>query len=120
MNRYVNSFFAFSFTQTHMSKDLRTFVLDDTKYVTTYTKKFLNRKKYVADDPKKLLAYIPGMIKKLNIKVGDGVKRGQSLLILEAMKMMNDVCSPMDGRIKAVHIQVGTMVAKNQLLLEFE
>jgi biotin carboxyl carrier protein len=111
MNKWINE---------TMTKDLRTFVLDDAKYVTTYTKKFLNRKKYVADDPKKMPAFIPGVIKKLNIKAGDKVKRGQSLLILEAMKMKNDVCSPMDGTIKAVHITVGAMVAKNQLLLEFE
>ncbi len=103
-----------------MSKELRTFVVDDTKYVTTYTKKFLNRKKYVADDPKKMPAFIPGIIKKILIKPGDIVKRGQSILILEAMKMKNDVSSPMDGTIKAVYVSEGTMVAKNQLLVEFE
>jgi biotin carboxyl carrier protein len=103
-----------------MSKELRIFILDDTKYATTYTKKFLNRKKYVVDDPKKMLAYIPGIIKKIHIKAGDSVKRGQSLLILEAMKMKNDVCSPMDGVVKAILVSEGTMVAKNQLLLEFK
>jgi biotin carboxyl carrier protein len=103
-----------------MGKELRTFIVDDAKYVTTYTKKFLNRKKYVADDPKQMLAFIPGVITKLKIKAGDKVKRGQSIFTLEAMKMQNDVCSPMDGVIKAVHMQQGTMVAKNQLLVEFE
>ena len=103
-----------------MSKELRSFVVDDAKYVTTYTTKFLKRKKYVANDPKKMPAFIPGIIKKIFIKPGDKVKRGQSILILEAMKMKNDVCSPMDGTIKAMHIQEGTMVAKNQLLVEFE
>jgi len=110
MNQWINE---------TMSKELRTFIVDDAKYVTTYTKKFLSRKKYVADDPKKMLAVIPGIIRKILIKRGDKVKRGQSILILEAMKMKNDVSSPMDGTIKAVHISEGTMVSKNQILVEF-
>jgi biotin carboxyl carrier protein len=111
MNQWINE---------PMNNDLRPFVVDDTTYPTNYTKKFLNRKKYVAPDPKKMLAFIPGVILKLHIKAGDRVKRGQSLLILEAMKMKNDVSSPMDGTIKAIHITEGTMVAKNQILLEFD
>jgi biotin carboxyl carrier protein len=67
-----------------------------------------------------MLAYIPGIIRKIHVTPGQKVKWGDQVLILEAMKMKNDVTAPLDGTIKSVHVKVGTMVAKNQLLIEFE
>jgi biotin carboxyl carrier protein len=100
--------------------DIKTLVIDDAKYQTQYTTKFVRRKKYVAPDPKKLRAFIPGIIQKIAIQKGQRVRWGDSLLILEAMKMKNDVTAPFDAVIKAVHIRVGEMVMKDQLLIEFE
>lgn len=100
--------------------DFRTLVIDDAKYQTLHTTKFLNRKKYTAPDPKKLLAYIPGIIQHIAAGQGQQVGWGESLLILEAMKMKNDVTAPFDAVIKAIHVKVGQMVMKNQLLIEFE
>jgi len=48
------------------------------------------------------------------------VRWGDGLLVLEAMKMKNDITSPRHGVIKAIHVEVGAMVAKGQLLIEFE
>lgn len=64
-------------------------------------------------------APMPGMV--LNILVGEGqqVKKGDSLLVLEAMKMENILKSPTDGTIKKVVAQKGTAVEKNQLLITF-
>lgn len=64
-------------------------------------------------------APMPGMV--LNILVGEGqeVKKGDSLLILEAMKMENILKSPSDGIIKKVIATKGTAVEKNQLLIQF-
>lgn len=64
-------------------------------------------------------APMPGMI--LNILVGEGqaVKKGDSLLILEAMKMENILKSPADGTIKKVVAIKGVAVEKNQLLIQF-
>ena len=101
-------------------KKLDTLVIDDTGYSTRYTRKFSNRKPYEAPDPTKLLAFIPGVIQTLSVKAGDRIRWGDSLLVLEAMKMKNDVTSPHDGVIKAVHVKAGEKVMKNQLLLEFE
>lgn len=96
------------------------FVLDDTQYQTTTTPTFDRRKRYVAKDPKKLTAFIPGIIRKVDAAVGQKVAWGQRILVLEAMKMKNDVAAPIDGVVKAVHIAEGQMVAKGQLLIEFE
>jgi biotin carboxyl carrier protein len=95
-------------------------VIDDTSYETRVTPKFRLRKPYVAVDPKKVYAFIPGIITKLNIYEGQKISKGQSMLILEAMKMMNDVACPVDGRIKTIHIKQSQMVVKGQLLLELE
>ncbi len=64
-------------------------------------------------------APMPGMV--LNILVGEGqaVKKGDSLLILEAMKMENILKSPADGIIKKVVAIKGNAVEKNQLLIQF-
>lgn len=64
-------------------------------------------------------APMPGMV--LNILVGEGqqVKKGDSLLVLEAMKMENILKSPADGVIKKVVATKGTAVEKNQLLIQF-
>ncbi|MBC3847917.1 acetyl-CoA carboxylase biotin carboxyl carrier protein subunit [Winogradskyella echinorum] len=65
-------------------------------------------------------APMPGLILEINIKVGDEVKEGDNLLILEAMKMENVLTSPREGVIKSVKVNQGETVDKNSLLIEFE
>ena len=60
-------------------------IIDDTPYEVKLTPKFLRRKSYVPSDPKKLKAVIPGIIQDIFVKKGQSVKRGDSLLILEAI-----------------------------------
>jgi pyruvate carboxylase len=84
------------------------------------TNKYVNRKKFVPDNPLELRAFIPGTIVKLYVNEGDKVLRDSELLILEAMKMHNHVRTFHDYRIKKIHIKEGDMVAKGQLLLEYE
>lgn len=64
-------------------------------------------------------APMPGLV--LNILVGEGtaVKKGDALLVLEAMKMENILKSPADGTVKRVSVQKGMAVEKNQVLIEF-
>jgi biotin carboxyl carrier protein len=101
-------------------KILTSLVIDDTVYTTKLTNKYKMRKQYHAPEPKKITAFIPGIIRDISIKKGQHVKEGDKLLILEAMKMKNTVTSHMDGRIKEVKVQCGDMVLKNQLLIELE
>lgn len=101
-------------------KKLVEFTLDDTPYLTTLTTKFSKRKKYQPKDLTKVRAFIPGVIQKVYVKIGDEVNKGQPLLVLEAMKMKNDVFSPIDAKVKSVLVKPGDVVAKDQILIEFE
>ncbi len=65
-------------------------------------------------------APMPGLVLSINIKEGDMVKKGDGLLVLEAMKMENLIKSHSAGKIKKIHIAKGTKVEKNQPLIEME
>ncbi len=64
-------------------------------------------------------APMPGLIIDLRIKVGDFVKAGDPLLVLEAMKMENIIKAPGEGTVKQMKIKKGDTVEKGQLLVEF-
>ena len=55
-------------------------------------------------------APMPGTILAVNVSVGDTVKKGDVLMVLEAMKMENEINSPRDGKIVAVNTSKGSMV----------
>jgi biotin carboxyl carrier protein len=103
-----------------MSDDpnLKTLVVDGTAYRTRYTRKFAHRKPYVAPVAGHVVAHLPGVVVALHVRCGQRVKRGDPLLVLEAMKMQNDVIAPRDGEVRATHIEVGQMVSRGQLLIE--
>ena len=65
-------------------------------------------------------APMPGLIINVSVNIGDEVKKGDLLLILEAMKMENAIKSPRDGKIKKINVQLKQPVEKNQVMLEFE
>ena len=96
------------------------FVLDDITYETFLTEKFKRKKPFQVADPKKILAFIPGKIKKVHVKKKSKVKEGDILLVLEAMKMNNSIFSPMKGTIKEVYVTAGLSVSKGALLVEFK
>lgn len=88
-------------------------------YDTRITRKFRNRKKWARPDERLVLAFIPGTIQKIFVKNGMQVEMGEPLLILEAMKMRNEVLSPVGGVVTRVHVKEGDLVPKNHLLIEF-
>lgn len=96
------------------------FVIGGTEYKTQLTEKFRNRKVWEQPNEKMIKAYIPGNILEIFVKEGQKVKEGEKLLILEAMKMRNILSSPVAGKIKAIHVKLGVMVPKNELLVEIE
>lgn len=63
-------------------------------------------------------APIPGLIRRVMVKSGDMVKAGQPLLILEAMKMENEIRSPVDGKVKSINIQPEQRVSQNEVMVE--
>lgn len=64
-------------------------------------------------------APMPGLIVDLKIQVGDNVKQGDAVLILEAMKMENILKSPGEGVVKNLKVKKGDSVEKGQVLIEF-
>lgn len=65
-------------------------------------------------------APLPGTILEIKVKVGDKVKFGDNLLIMEAMKMENNISSDRDGIVKALKVNVGDSVLEGDTLLEVE
>ena len=62
-------------------------------------------------------APMAGTVNRVCVQVGDAVKKGQTLLVLEAMKMENDICAPADGTVTAVHVNEGASVAAGDPLI---
>ena len=61
-------------------------------------------------------APMPGTILSINVAAGDTVKRGQVLMILEAMKMENEIMCPCDGKVVSVNTSKGSSVESGTLL----
>lgn len=64
----------------------------------------------------KVTSPMPGTILSVNVAAGDAVKRGQVLMILEAMKMENEIMCPCDGTVTSVSVTKGTAVESGTLL----
>jgi len=62
-------------------------------------------------------APIPGLIVKVEVKEGDSVTAGQPLVILEAMKMENEIRAPRDGEVRGVHVAPGQSVEQGAVLV---
>lgn len=66
-----------------------------------------------------LKAPMPGLVLSVLVKEGDEIKKGDNLLVLEAMKMENIIKSPADVTIKSIKIKPSDKVEKNQVLIQF-
>lgn len=63
---------------------------------------------------------IAGIVVEIKCKVGDSVKAGDVLLIMEAMKMKTSIAAPVDGKISSIPVAVGDNVREGQPLAEYE
>jgi biotin carboxyl carrier protein len=63
---------------------------------------------------------MPGLVVRLEVEPGQTLAPGAGVLVLEAMKMENEIRSPGGGRVKAVLVHPGQVVEKGQVLVEFE
>ena len=64
----------------------------------------------------RVAAPMPGNILSVNVAAGDTVKKGQVLMILEAMKMENEIMAPCDGKVTSVAVTKGAAVESGALL----
>ena len=79
----------------------------------------MNLKSKKSNKLKELRAPMPGLVRQVNVQVGDEVDSGDSLFILEAMKMENVLKSPVNGIVSELFVKPGESVEKNQILLSF-
>ncbi len=77
-----------------------------------------SRRRSTASAGDGLTAQMPGQVVDVSCKAGDSVQKGQTLVILEAMKMEIRISAPVDGIIKRVHVQIGQTVERGQSLVE--
>ena len=73
-----------------------------------------------AAGPAHLRAPMPGLIVRINVVAGDAVQAGQGLVVMEAMKMENELRATAAGKVKRVAVATGSAVEKGALLLEME
>ena len=67
-----------------------------------------------------LLTQMPGKVVKINVKEGDQVNAGDCVLILEAMKMENEIKTSVEGTVKAIHVKEGDALDSGVLMIEIE
>lgn len=80
----------------------------------------LTRAAAAAAGPAPIVAPMPGMIVRVSAQVGDQVQPGQGLVVMEAMKMENELRAVTAGTVRAVLVQPGTAVEKGTVLLELD
>jgi acetyl/propionyl-CoA carboxylase alpha subunit len=70
--------------------------------------------------PAPIVAPMPGLIVRVNVGIGDKVEAGQGIVVMEAMKMENELRATAGGTVKNVAVSAGTAVEKGALLVELE
>ncbi len=69
--------------------------------------------------PQAMTAPIPGVVASVSVKAGQTVARGDELVTLDAMKMLNVIRSPWDGTVATVHVATGAKVVQGEPLVTF-
>ena len=81
--------------------------------------KSLGMEKAGAGKVNELKAPMPGLVLEVSIKPGDELKKGDRVLVLEAMKMENVIKAPADATVAAIEVETGNTVEKNQVMVRF-
>lgn len=104
------------------SKTISTFVNTDNTNTNNNKEKQISNKPQdsipIDENAISIKAPMPGTILSFNVSVGDTVSEGQVLAILEAMKMENELVSPASGKVKSIHVEKGSSVVENQIILQ--
>ncbi len=101
-------------------KEMKTLIVQGAIYKTTYTRKFEERVKWETPNKNLIYSFIPGTIIDIYVKPGDKLKEGETLLLLEAMKMQNQVRMPFDGEIKKLYVKKDEVIPNRYLMMEIK
>lgn len=89
-------------------------------YTTRISESFRNKVPYSPPDKSRMMSFIPGTVIEVLVKEGDKVKKGDVVLVLEAMKMKNRLKCELSGIIKKINVEPGEKVPKGTLLMEID
>ena len=98
-------------------KDL---IIQGAVYKTTYTRKFEQRVNWEAPNDNMLYSFIPGTIIDIFVKPKQKLKEGETILLLEAMKMQNQVRMPFDGEIVKINVKKDEVIPNRHLMVEIK
>lgn len=101
-------------------KELKNLIIQGAVYKTTFTRKFEERVNWEAPNENLLYSFIPGTIIDIYIKPKEKVKEGETLLLLEAMKMQNQVRMPFDGEIVKINVKKDEVIPNRHLMIEIK
>ncbi|MGV8091716.1 MAG: biotin/lipoyl-containing protein [Mangrovibacterium sp.] len=97
---------------------VETIIVHSAVYRTEYTNKYRNRVKWERPNENHILSFMPGTIIDVFVKPGNSLKKGDPLLILEAMKMHNSVLMPFNGKIVSVYVKPGDKIPNRSVMIE--
>jgi len=101
-------------------KELKELIIQGVVYQTTFTRKFEQRVNWEAPNENMLYSFIPGTIIDIYAKPKQKLKEGDVILLLEAMKMQNQVRMPFDGEIVKIHVKKDEVVPNRYLMIEIK
>lgn len=110
----------FNFKIMNEEKEFKNLVIQGAVYKTTYTWKFENRVNWEEPNENHIYSFMPGAIIDIFVKTGEKVREGETILLLEAMKMQNQVRMPFDGQIVKIYVKKDEVIPKNYLMLEIK
>ena len=100
------------------TEELKTLNINSTFYKTRISRKFEKRKSWVPADAGKVMSFIPGTITDILVNKGQVVKKGDVVIVLDAMKMQNRLKCSCDGTVKNINVSKGDRVPKGVILVE--
>jgi len=104
----------------NLSEESHTITVLGASYETKITKGYKNRKKWEAHNDNNIVSYIPGTVVDIPVKEGQEVKKGELIMLLEAMKMINSILAPKDAIVKKIHVVKGQSIPKGGMMIELE
>lgn len=101
-----------------MKKETEDLLIDDTRYETEVPEGSIREGNNKENNPKEICAIIPGSVFCINVKKGQNVSAGDVVIILEAMKMYNDIEAETGGVVSEIFVTKGDRVKKGQLMVK--
>ena len=101
-------------------KECKDLIIQGAVYKTTFTRKFEQRVNWEAPNDNMLYSFIPGTIIDIFVKPKQKLKEGDTILLLEAMKMQNQVRMPFDGEIVKINVKKNEIIPNRYLMVEIK